>query len=72
MELTEIFPPEIKPVHVGVYPTFFDDDDAQIYNHWNGEYWGMADYTVDGAEAGASFPSITQDVSWRGLAKKAE
>jgi len=46
-DLTEWFPPEIKPSRVGVYETATKQEIAlnlSAINHWNGKWWGkMAD-----------------------------
>jgi len=72
-QLTDWFAPEIKPVHVGVYPTSFENAvnvHRHGYSHWNGRSWGNQYETPDRAlrrgELGA------QNKRWRGLATKPE
>jgi hypothetical protein len=53
-EATPWFPPEVKPVHKGLYAV--GGDNCSIMNEWNGEQWIRGDGS----------PSAWQDVSWRG------
>ena len=51
---TPWFPPEVKPVHKGLY--VIGSDALSIMNEWNGKQWVRGDGS----------PSIWQDVPWRG------
>ena len=53
-EATPWFPPEIKPVHKGVYVV--GSDSFSVMNEWNGKCW----------DCGDGSPSIWQDMPWRG------
>lgn len=75
MRLTRIFPPNIKPVHIGVYSTTSRRSCGfRIYQHWNGESWGMTCSTIDEAlrEGTHIFrhSSIFQNNYWRGCTEK--
>ena len=61
-QLTDWFPPEIKPVHVGVYQTDFCG-----YAHWNGKKWGYGRLSPLDAKTCAVYRSAIQNKSWRGL-----
>lgn len=67
-KLTDWFPPEVKPVHVGVYKT---NASVGTYQKWNGKYWCAFCATVDrAAHCENSNKSLVQHVRWRGLAVK--
>ena len=62
-QLTEWFPPEVKPVHVGVYQRHYHD--VSWYCYWDGKYFscgtGYAKY------AHIESASMNQALKWRGL-----
>ena len=48
MKLTDWFPPEVKPVRVGVYQRDYQDDFPEIpsYSYWNGEAFCFCEETA--------------------------
>lgn len=60
MEKTDWFPPEIKPVHVGMYETSFFDAGwvYEVHVWWNGRQW---------LDCEQGWALIDQNVTWRGL-----
>lgn len=68
MKLTEWYPPDIKPVRIGVYETT-SYDNTPSYQHWGGEFWGFCSTHVKSAAMHGASRSGLQDVSWRGIAK---
>lgn len=71
-KLTPWFPPEVKPVHIGVYETAEPNLDSECFQHWNGSFWGLcsssARYAATNGQANGF--SGFQQTMWRGLAKK--
>lgn len=74
-ELTPWFPPEVKPVHPGVYErdaSQLDLSAASIkyYSHWDG-VWFILKRSPEqaGNESGGPYHSFRQHLPWRGLAK---
>lgn len=72
-KLTPWFPPEIKPVHIGVYQR--KGLNGEVYfNRWNGRFW-LQGWNV---KCGNSFieanksqsQSFLPDRKWRGLAEQ--
>ena len=65
---TNWFPPEIKPVHIGVYEVF----DEGSYAFWSGKHWG---WTVSSVATATTLKEhiegSIQSRTWRGLTKKA-
>lgn len=59
------FPPEIKPVHEGVYQI-----GVRHYRHWNGIWWGYYGDSALMAYAYRLKRSAVQPNTWRGLARK--
>ena len=66
MKLTPWFPPEVKPVRVGVY------DFGAWYRFWNGSDWKQGTSSVEGAYLLRHGPvsKIANHQQWRGLAEK--
>jgi hypothetical protein len=64
-KLTPWFPPEVKPVYVGVYRTKFFANYSG-YSYWNGSAWS---FEWDSVEEVSRMEIGNQDKSWRGLAK---
>ena len=60
-QFTAWFPPHIKPVHVGVYPTQWG------YAYWNGKQWGFGRKTPDLARRFPDYRRKSQNKRWRGL-----
>lgn len=60
-QLTDWFPPHIKPVHVGVYPIGWG------YAYWNGKRWGSSCSTPELAQKHSYYRYAVQDKHWRGL-----
>jgi hypothetical protein len=70
--VTQWFPPDTKPVHVGVYPTShalrdFRYGDYQ-FQYWNGKGWGAISPSVNAAKRFKNGNSAFQAIYWRGLA----
>lgn len=71
--LTDWFPADVKPVHVGIYWTK-DSDGAEWFSPWQGTHWGFG-VSLFGIDQGA-WPSNQSGMSpcqhrpWRGLAEK--
>jgi hypothetical protein len=63
MKYTPWFPPEIKPVHVGVYQVFNDF----TYAYWGGKRWGYVELSVKQAVASKNTKFASQYKTWRGL-----
>lgn len=68
MKLTEPFPPEIKPVHIGVYQKICADGSIG-HQYWNGKYWCGFSIKIKDC-AWETRESCFQDHPWRGLAEK--
>ena len=69
MKLTPWFPPEVKPVHVGVYMS----DDTPLgpwFRYWNGKQWGAAAKTIDKAMELETISFACQENKWRGLLRE--
>ena len=70
MKLTEWFPAEIEPVHVGVYQTRrYRGEEGEWFQLWNGQDWGLSSLNILLA-SGSEHDGAFQDVEWRGLAEK--
>lgn len=65
VEKTELFPPDIKPVHVGFYETTFADGGwvYEVRVWFDGRQW---------RDSEKGWALIDQNVSWRGLTKEQE
>ena len=67
-KLTPWFPPEVKPVHVGVYETgdadWYKETGLSFLREWNGKAWIVP---VSGKRG---FECRQQKRVWRGLARK--
>lgn len=77
--LTPWFPPNVKPVHIGVYLTkIYTDDDpikgevcGEGFSYWSGHAWSDTGQSIEEAAARAKkFVPGFQNKPWRGLAKK--
>lgn len=71
MEMTDWFPPDIKPVHSGVYQTEFAAGRGDLgYSRWDGVHWRYQ--YLSKAIAAGSEGIGSQNKRWRGLATKPE
>lgn len=65
-----------QPVHVGLYESGTIGSKGQIvggmFQYWNGNYWGIATFTMKQAYALRRSNSLYQNEPWRGLAEKPE
>lgn len=59
----------VKPVHVGVYQTKTKGDMVDIYQYWDGKFWGYMAWEKDGAVIGSCLRSESQKPKWRGILK---
>jgi hypothetical protein len=66
-KMTEWFPVNIKPVHVGVYET--DLAGYLGYSYWNGKYWSDTSYKLD-MERVIKRRRGMQNKEWRGFKEK--
>lgn len=68
-ELTEWFPAEIKPVHIGEYNASYLRNPF-VRRWWNGQRWST-DYSNDRDESEKEMlrqiPTESTDIEWRGL-----
>ena len=69
MKLTQWFPGDVKPVHIGVYERRLKFKTYVYYSRWNGERWQWLHWTVEDAAASAGAPSVYQNLPWRGVLK---
>lgn len=69
MKLTEWFPPNIKPVHIGIYNTSIPGNTDQFYSYWNGELWSGGYFKFAEAEKYNKMIGMTQYKQWRGVLK---
>jgi hypothetical protein len=66
-KMTEWFPVNIKPVHVGVYET--DLAGYLGYSYWNGKFWSDTSYKLD-MERVIKRRRGMQNKEWRGFKEK--
>jgi len=66
MRLTNWFPAEINPVHVGVY-LIDRGSQGKWFRHWNGEFWCLCADTVDDAHVAKVIKSPAPAFPWRGI-----
>ena len=67
-DMTPWFPPEIKPVYVGVYLTV-GAGMLEAWSKWNGNAWLIDTFRLELA-SGVEQVSMLQERKWRGLAQK--
>ena len=67
-KLSPMFPPHIKPVHLGPYKTGSDGVRCFNYQYWNGRWWGQCSQTPEKASSNQHYRSAFQNNYWRGLA----
>ncbi len=72
MNLTDWFPKNVKPIHVGVYRTDASYTGMKTYQHWNGTFWGMFAPTPAVANRYKDTPSMHSRPRWCGLKEKTE
>ena len=69
--MTDWFPPDVKPVHVGVYEIKLSEYNFEVYSYWDGSRWCFACINVDDAfSLKHRETKLFQKRYWRGLAKK--
>lgn len=70
--LTGWFPPEVPPVHIGVYRVWdFPSASGQIYAFWDGKAFLFRSLSPYGADVFRREPtSQPRRTTWRGLARK--
>lgn len=66
--LTPWFAGTVKPARPGVYQRR-GGNNVHTYSYWTGEYWCFSHERVDKAAMDDSYPSISQEKAWRGLAQ---
>lgn len=74
---TDWFPPEVKPVYPGVYPTRLLTAPTGLWllegwSRWDGKEWAPQYLTMEAAACTRAAPSIMQNRQWRGLAENPE
>lgn len=73
MQLTEWYPPHIKPIRRGVYLTMVKPnavhDRGFWFQYWTGTYWQIRSDTITGSYALKAYRSGYQDVYWKGIEK---
>jgi hypothetical protein len=73
-EKTDWYPPEIKPVRVGVYETLTAEEnqwgDAPHYNYWDGEDFCISGTTLERALLYKGHGHSLFTLYWRGLSKE--
>lgn len=70
-KLTKWFPPNVNPVHVGVYERQYHLSSWRTYCLWNGNSWLWPEISPSDA-ALCTTESTYQLLPWRGLAEKPE
>lgn len=75
-KVTQWFPANIKPVHIGLYNASIAGN-TRLMRLWNGRYWSRGFYpeVMNGSEikrAKKSKYRLQDCVKWRGLAEKPE
>lgn len=68
---TQWFEPHQKPVRPGVYQRRSPEGGYCFYSYWNGEFWGLYEFTTKSAAKCKDHPSAFQQSEWRGLTKEA-
>lgn len=66
MNITDWYPPHIKPVRKGVYIT--RKNGLVFFQYWTGRFWNTRMGTLRGADL-IKHKSIHQDVEWKGIKK---
>lgn len=65
MNTTPWFPPEVLPIHEGVYERKYHW--GRGYAYWDGEDWGLSEETPEDAALWVNWSSA-EVCEWRGLA----
>jgi len=68
-EMTDWFPPHVKPFHVGIYQVQWYDWRVR-WAHWDGNAWGPAGPDHATARRWARLAQRAQHKTWRGLKVK--
>lgn len=75
-KLSPVFPPEVKPYHVGVYIASVNKKGVIFYRRWDGEDWYYGDTDKEAAARSERKWPKAAPLWWRGLEedpnKKAE
>ncbi len=71
-EMTEWYPPIIKPVRKGVYQVKYLDSTLVSFANWTGKAWGVAYYSLTSAKNNPKNISNFQSKTWRGFKEKQE
>lgn len=66
MKLTPWFPPEVPPVHPGVYEV--EAHTVPFYRMWDGRFWRTGDVSPAGARPHNPYLGHA-DFRWRGIQK---
>lgn len=73
MKLTEWYPPDVKPVHVGVYEVEWRSDISgrlwSFYNYFDGSKFSWGQAIAAYAEPTRTFPDQAGVIRWRGVSK---
>jgi hypothetical protein len=64
-KVTEWFPGDVQPEHIGVYETLIASDRG--FQYWTGVHWGRTSNDPERAAQMALTPSYFQQPHWRGL-----
>ena len=78
MKKTDWFPPNIKPVHIGVYETQFKlpaekwakEEENKGYSYWNGKEWSNQRLNPEKARRYNDSYGAIQKKKWRGFTEK--
>ena len=66
MEKTEWYPPDSRPVRVGVYEVYSPNGSGYWLRYWTGDHWRAGHSSVYAAENSYNRAEF-QDAPWRGL-----
>ena len=69
-DLTPWFPPDMKPVHEGMYQTNISPKFEPTFQYWNGKCWGYYSNSYSRAYEMRDYRSSNQRSQWRGLNKQ--
>jgi hypothetical protein len=69
-KMTDWFPPNIKPVHEGVYEVrFVYKTFGKLYARWNGNKWSNSSWLLTGLHL-REFKGAEQKKLWRGFTEE--
>jgi hypothetical protein len=69
LPVTDWFPADVKPAHVGVYER---RGQGVRYAHWDGTQWLLPGETPAEAAQHFNHPAAAQHLPWRGLQEKSD